>query len=128
MEEEKNRVNIYQQIFIIALGGLVGAALALIYAPSSGQNTRQHLRMGTERARRRASDITSRIRENIEHLIDDIKETTDEIVQEGLELTREKKAGLLAAIEAGKQTIEEEKKKLEQLDTKPLDTANKDNK
>ena len=30
MEEEKNRVNIYQQVFIIALGGLVGAALALI--------------------------------------------------------------------------------------------------
>ena len=117
MEEERSGVNMSQQLFMIALGGLVGAALALLYAPSSGENTRQYLRMGTERARRRAYDISGRIKENIEQLIDDIKETTDEIIEEGVELTREKKAELLAAIEAGKKTIEEEKKKLEQLDS-----------
>jgi len=115
MEEEKNRVNMSQQFLIIALGGLVGAALALLYAPSSGENTRQYLRMGTERARRRAYHITGRVKESIEELIDDVKETTDEIIEEGVELTREKKAELLAAIDAGKKTIEEEKKKLEQL-------------
>ncbi len=71
--------------------------------------------MRTERARRRAYDITGRVKESIEQLIEDVKETTDEIIEEGVELTKEKKAELLAAIDAGKKTIEEEKKKLEQL-------------
>ena len=115
MEEERNRVNMSQQFLIIALGGLVGAALALLYAPASGENTRQYLRMQTEQARRRANDITGRVKESIEQLIDDVKETTDEIIEEGVELSKEKKAELLAAIDAGKKTIEEEKKRLEQL-------------
>ena len=115
MEEERSGINISRQVFMIALGGLVGVALALLYAPSSGENTRRYLRMRTEQARRRAHDITGRIRENIENLIEDVKETTDEILAEGVELTKDKKAEFLAAIEAGKRTIEEEKKRLEQL-------------
>ncbi len=115
MEDERSGVKMSQQLFMIALGGLVGAALALLYAPASGENTRQYLRMQTEQARRRANDITGRVKKSIEQLIDDVKETTDEIIEEGVELTREKKAELLAAIDAGKKTIEEEKKKLEQL-------------
>jgi gas vesicle protein len=115
MEEEKNGINISRQVFMMALGSLVGVALALLYAPSSGENTRRYLRMRTEQARRRAHDITGRIKENIDNLIEDVKETTDEIIAEGVELTKDKKAELLAAIEAGKKTIEEEKKRLEQL-------------
>jgi gas vesicle protein len=115
MEEERNGINISRQVFMMALGGLVGVALALLYAPSSGENTRRYLRMRTEQARRRAHDITGRIRENIDNLIEDVKETTDEIIAEGVELTKDKKAEFLAAIEAGKRTIEEEKKRLEQL-------------
>ena len=117
MEKERIGINMSQQLFIIALGGLVGAALALLYAPSSGEKTRQYLQMRTERARRRAYNITGRVKENIEQLIDDIKETTDEIIEEGVELTKDKKAELVAAIEAGKKAIEEEKEKLEQLDS-----------
>ena len=115
MEEERSGINIARQLFMMGLGGLVGVALALLYAPSSGENTRRYLRMRTEQARRRAHDITGRIKENIESLIEDVKETTDELIAEGVELTKDKKAEFLAAIEAGKRTIEEEKKRFEQL-------------
>jgi len=47
--------------------------------------------------------------------IDEIKETTNRIIEEGVELTKEKKAELLAAIEAGKKAKEEEKKKIERI-------------
>jgi hypothetical protein len=46
-------------------------------------------------------------------MIEEIKETTDKVIEEGIELTKEKKAELLAAIEAGKKAMEEEKKRLE---------------
>ena len=46
-------------------------------------------------------------------MIDEIKETTDKIIEEGKELTKEKKVELLAAIEAGKKAMEEEREKIE---------------
>ena len=54
------------------------------------------------------------IKENIEDLVDEIRKIREAIIREGIELTKEKKAELIAAIEAGKKTMEEEKKRLEQ--------------
>ena len=65
-------------------------------------------------AKKRARHATEAAKENIENLIEEIKETTDKIVEEGIELTKEKKAELLAAIEAGKKAMEEERKKIEE--------------
>jgi aspartate oxidase len=61
------------------------------------------------------------IKENIENLVEEIKEIRETIISEGIELTREKKAELVAAIEAGKRTMEEEKRRLEQLRIKETD-------
>lgn len=74
--------------------------------------------MQTELARRRARRMNEDIKENIEHLIDEMKAIRETIINEGIELTREKKAELLAAIDAGKKAMEEEKKRLEQLRTR----------
>ena len=61
--------------------------------------------------------MTESIKENVEHIVDEIKETTDKIIEEGIELTKEKKAEILAAIEAGKKAMEEERKRIEKHQT-----------
>ena len=63
---------------------------------------------------KRARHVTESARENIEYLIDEIRETTDRVIEEGIELTKEKKAELLAAIEAGKKAMEEERQRIEE--------------
>jgi len=73
----------------------------------SGEKTRQYLRIQTKKAKRKARHLTESTRENIDHLISEIKETTDKVIEEGMELTKEKKAEILAAIEAGKKAMEE---------------------
>ena len=69
------------------------------------------------KAKKKARHLSESTRENVDHLIDDIKETTDKIIEEGLELTKEKKAEILAAIDAGKKAMEEERKKIEKQHT-----------
>jgi hypothetical protein len=73
-----------------------------------------YLRIQTKKAKKRARHLTEATRENIEYLIDEIKETTDRVIEEGIELTKEKKAELLTAIEAGKKAMEEERKRIEE--------------
>jgi len=114
MIDERDEREGARSLLVFLAGGLIGAGISLLYAPLSGEKTRQYLRIQTKKAKKRARHITEATRENIEYLIDEIKETTDRVIEEGIELTKEKKAELLAAIEAGKKAMEEERKRIEE--------------
>jgi len=102
-------------LLILLAGGLVGAGIALLYAPLSGEETRRYLRMQKERARSRAQNLTENVKEGISEVVDEVRGTIDKLIEEGVELTKEKKAELLAAIEAGKKAMDKERKKLEKF-------------
>lgn len=93
------------------LGGLFGAGLALLYAPSSGDRTRHYLRMKREQARRRAGAMTGDIKESMEHFVAEIRSITAQLMESGSAFTRETKADLLQAIEEGKKAMNEERKR-----------------
>jgi gas vesicle protein len=115
MSEENIPRGISRSLFWLLVGTFFGAGISILYAPSSGDRTRHYLKLQTERARRKARQMNEGIKENIENLVHEIREIRETIISEGIELTKEKKAELVAAIEAGKKTMEEEKKRLEQL-------------
>ena len=105
-------------LFIFLAGGLIGAGLSILYTPMTGEKTRQYLRIQTKKAKKKARYLSESFREDVDDLIEEIKEITDKVIEEGIELTKEKKAELLAAIEAGKKAMEEEKKQIEKHQTK----------
>lgn len=53
------------------VGGLIGAATALLFAPKSGRHTRRKLR-------RTAEEIGDRAEEKLEYAVDDAREVADE--------------------------------------------------
>ena len=89
------------------LGGLTGAALALLYAPRSGRETREMLgerwREGEERARQLKDRASTRSRELYDDAVGFVEKQ-----REGLEGRKER---LAAAVEAGRQAYREEKDK-----------------
>ncbi len=107
-----------RSFFVFLAGGLIGAGISLLYAPLSGEKTRQYLRIQTKKAKKKARHLSESTRENVDLLIDDIKETTDKIIEEGIELTKDKKAEILAAIDAGKKAMEKERKRIEKHQSK----------
>ena len=93
-------------ILAFLLGGLTGAALALLYAPRTGRETRdllnERLRETADRSREMRDDIVGRGRA----LVDDAEEYVERQKRE-LESRKER---LAAAVEAGRQAYREEKK------------------
>jgi gas vesicle protein len=89
------------------LGGLTGAALALLYAPRSGQETRDLLadkyREGEAKAREAKERAISKSRE----VMDDASGYIEKQKQ-GLDQRKER---FVAAVEAGRQAYKEEKQK-----------------
>lgn len=89
MAENNNKIGGILLAFVA--GAIVGAAIALLYAPQSGKETRELLA-------KKASEL---------------KEATAEKIEKGKEFIRKKKAELARAIEAGKEALKEERGEIE---------------
>jgi gas vesicle protein len=90
------------------LGGLTGAALALLYAPRTGQETRdllaEKVREGEARAREAKERAISKGREAVDEATGYIEKQ-----KQGLDQRKER---FVAAVEAGRQAYKEEKQKV----------------
>ena len=82
------------------LGGFIGAAVALLFAPRSGEETRKLI---ATRARESADLMANRTRS--------VAEKTSSYVDRGKEIIHQQRDQLSAAIEAGKQAYNEERDK-----------------
>ena len=54
-------------------GALIGAGVALLYAPRAGSETRQEIREGATRIRRKAEDSVRRAQDSVTGTIDDLR-------------------------------------------------------
>ena len=100
------------------IGGLVGAAVALILAPQSGEETRAQLREKgielktragelavearqraeelSEEARKKAEELSAETRKKIDEIIADAKVRVEEAIEEGRKAAIKKKEELMA--------------------------------
>ena len=82
------------------LGGVVGAGLALLFAPQSGRETRQKIK-----------DLADDVKEKSAEYVNQAKEKAASLVEDGKGYYDEKKSILKSAVEAGKEAYEKEKEK-----------------
>ena len=77
------------------LGGIIGAAIGVLYAPKSGRETRYNIRRFGEE-----------VADTVNDLSDDVKETGRKIYEEGREKVLSSKDKIGEAFEAGKKAFE----------------------
>lgn len=83
------------------LGGLVGAGIALLFAPRSGEETR-----------RKIKELTEEVKEKAEDYVEQVKGKVASTVEKGKEFFEEKRSIITTAVEAGKEAYEREKERL----------------
>lgn len=94
-------------ILAFLLGGLAGAALATLYAPRSGRETRdllgEKIREGKERGRQVKEKLAQRGKEMMDEAAGYIERQKEDLA--------DRKERLAAAVDAGKAAYREEKEK-----------------
>jgi gas vesicle protein len=101
------------------LGGLVGAAVAMILAPSSGQETRKQLtdrglelrgraEEKIEEARKRAEQAAEEARKRAEQAAEEARKRAEELQERGRVVLEEQKSRITSAVsQPGKETGDE---------------------
>ena len=87
------------------LGGIAGAALAMLYSPMSG-----------DEARRKLADLKDDLSDKTEDLRDDAGAQLKDAVQKGKDFIEDQKDVISSAINAGKGAYKKEKEKLAKED------------
>lgn len=91
------------------LGGAVGAVVALLYAPRSGEETREEIRNAYERSRSRLGDLQTDVADRIARLVDEIQEKSSELLASGKAMAEERRKDLQAALAIAKKALDEER-------------------
>lgn len=102
-------------IVSIFVGGLIGASLALLFAPQTGKKTRRMVAQYGKKAGSRAQFFVGEIADTLDRTLADILEAGSTGLEKGRKLTDVARGEILSVLEAGKNYLEEEKGKLEKM-------------
>jgi len=116
--------NISTRLTYLLIGGGIGAVIALLFAPKSGQELRGDLadatRKGIDKSREAAQQLGDRAgeyyeatRERASEFYNQAAEKVGEVAQTARETATRQTSTVAAAIDAGKKAYQEEKRKTE---------------
>jgi gas vesicle protein len=94
-------------------GALLGAGVALLFAPQSGRRTRRDIRQFTEKAGKTVDTVRIELEHSIDSIIGDIEEKLQEGLAVGADWTDGKIVELRRALEAARRSISEEIAKIQ---------------
>jgi gas vesicle protein len=86
-------------------GALLGAGIALLFAPQSGRKTRRDIRQFAEKAGIKAEAAQLEIQHSVDNIIGDVEEKLQGGLARGMEWTDSKIADLRRALEEGRKSI-----------------------
>lgn len=99
----------------LVIGGLLGAGVALMLAPQTGEKTRKQLIKYSKKAGTRTQQFVSDIGDSLDSVIHDVLDASSTGLQKGKKLTALARKEILDVLDAGKSYIDEERTKLEKM-------------
>lgn len=100
---------------MLVAGGIIGAGVALLFAPQSGKKTRKDLVRYTRKVKRRAGDMVDDFSDSVSDMVDVVGEKASDILDKGKDLASDAKQELMRVIEEGQQKLEKQKSRLSKL-------------
>lgn len=94
------------------IGSMVGAVVALLYAPQSGRETRRDISKTAKRIKRDASEMVDETIDTINQFAHETKDRVTDLIDEGVELSAKAKEEIIKSLDQGQKVIEKQKKRV----------------
>ncbi len=100
---------------MLVAGGIIGAGLALLFAPQSGERTRKDIVRYSKKVRRKAEGVVDDFADTVSEMVDTVSEKAEDILDKGKDMAYEAKKELVKVIEEGQQKLEKQRARLVKL-------------
>ncbi len=100
---------------MLVAGGIIGAGVALLFAPQSGKKTRRDIARYSKKVGHRAEEVVADFADSVSDMVDVVGEKASDILDRGKDLAYEAKKDVLKAIEEGQAKLEKQRMKLAKL-------------
>ena len=94
------------------LGGLIGAGIALLYAPKAGRETRKDISRAARNIKRDTVELVEDTIQSIDEFVEEVKERASDIIECGVELSETAKKDVVKSLEYGQKIIEKQRKRI----------------
>ncbi len=96
----------------ILIGALIGAAIALLYAPKSGRETKKDITRAARRAKNSTVDLIEDTIDDVTDFVNDLRGKAADIADQGADLSGKARKEIMATLEQGQKAIEKQKQKV----------------
>ena len=100
---------------MLVAGGIIGAGVALLFAPQSGKRTRRDIARFSRKVKDQAADAVEEFAESVHDMVDSVSDKAADLLDKGKDLAHSAKKDVLKAIEDGQVKLEKEKSRLAKL-------------
>ena len=100
---------------MLMAGGIIGAGLALLFAPQSGNRTRRDIARMSRKVKDQAADAVEEFSETVHEMVDSVSDKAADLLDKGKDMAHSAKKDVLKAIEEGQAKLEKEKLRLAKL-------------
>jgi len=112
MSERENQATVGAMMLIA--GGVIGAGLALLFAPQSGKKTRRQIIRYSKKVRNEAEARVQDTVHSLSDFVENLNDRTSDLLNQGEEVAEEWRHQFIDAIESGQKALEKQKKKISQ--------------
>jgi len=112
--EDKEKKAVAAALLILA-GGIVGAGVALLLAPQSGQRTRKDIARYARKTKNRANDVVDDLSSTVSDLVETLGEKTDDLLDKGKDVAGSARKEVIRLIEEGAASLEKFRTKLSRM-------------
>jgi Gas vesicle protein len=96
-------------------GAVVGASVALLFAPQTGKKTRRQIADYSKKAGTRAQHFVTDIAESMDDVLKDVLQMSGQGIEKGKDFSNRALSEVLDVLDAGKKYIEDERAKLNKM-------------
>ena len=112
--DEREKKLVAASLLMLA-GGIVGAGVALLLAPQSGQRTRKDILRYAKKTKNRAGDVVDDLADTVSDLVDSLGDKTDVLLDKGKGVAGSARKDLIRLIEEGASRLEQFRTKLSRM-------------
>src|SRR5512135_2291860 len=106
--EDRNNNAMVGALMLVA-GGIIGAGVALLFAPQSGKRTRKDIVRFAKKTKHKAEDLVDDFADSLANMVEAVGDKAADLLDEGKDMAHDAKKEVLRAIEDGQARLEKQR-------------------